>query len=92
MIRVVPDIRLAGYPVSVAGYPAGYLAGRITGYPARKLFQTKTKQFCIISWTGYIIYIQGRHNKSGQKEFLSHTFKNEVISFSFLYYMKKIII
>ena len=45
--RVVPDIRLAGYPaffdirypvgypVSVAGYPAGYLAGRITGYPAR---------------------------------------------------------
>ena len=48
--RVVPDIRLAGYPagypaffdirypagypVSIAGYPAGYPAGRITGYPA----------------------------------------------------------
>ena len=26
------------------------------------------------------IYIQGRHGKSGHKEFLSHTLKNKVIS------------
>ena len=43
-IRVAPDIRPAGYPtffdirypVSFAGDSAGYPAGRIAGYPARK--------------------------------------------------------
>ena len=35
-----------------------------------------------------LMYIQGRHDKSGQKEFLSHTLKNEVTSLIFLYYMK----
>ena len=31
--RVVPDIQLAGYPVSFAGYPAG----QITGYSVKLL-------------------------------------------------------
>ena len=33
------------------------------------------------------IYIQGRHDKSAQKEFLSHTLKNKVIILIFFYYL-----
>ena len=32
--------------------------------------------------------VQGLHDKSAQKEFLSHTLKNEVISLFFLYCTK----
>ena len=33
-------------------------------------------------------FIQGWHDKSAQKEFLSHTLKNKVIVLIFLYYLK----
>ena len=47
--------------------------------------------FLQIILSSYIDFeIQGRHGKSGQKEFLSHTLKNEVICLIFLYFMKKI--
>ena len=32
----------------------------------------------------FILYIQGRHEKSAQEEFLSHTIENVVINFLFL--------
>ena len=59
--RVVPDIRLAGYPAFFdIRYPAGYLAGRITGYPARKLFQIKT----VLTNKIISIYNRDKHNNS----------------------------
>ena len=36
--------------------------------------------------------MQGRHDKSAHKEFLSHTLKNKVKILIFLYYMKIIYI